>query len=56
MFWVLKRTVSLRRLFEYPQHMFSLRNEIFIFWKALLTKVLYTVVDLINNQAPISTH
>ena len=23
-FWVLKRTVSLRRFFEYPQHMFGL--------------------------------
>ena len=26
-FWELKRTVSLRRSFEYPQHMFWLRNE-----------------------------
>ena len=33
MFWVLKKTVSLRRLFEYPQHMFWLRNKknIFLF-------------------------
>ena len=27
MFWVLKRTVSLRRFFMYPQHMFWLRNK-----------------------------
>ena len=27
MFWVLKRTVSLRRSFEYPQHIFWLRNK-----------------------------
>ena len=27
MFWVLKRTVSLRGFFEYPQHMFWLRNK-----------------------------
>ena len=26
-FWVLKRTVLLRRSFEYPQHMFWLRNK-----------------------------
>ena len=27
MFWAPKRTVSLRRFFEYPQHMFWLRNK-----------------------------
>ena len=27
MMWVLKRTVSVRRFFEYPHHMFSLRNK-----------------------------
>ena len=32
MFWVLKRTVSLRRFFEYPQHMFWLRNKKNIFF------------------------
>ena len=26
MFWVLKRTVSLKRFFEHPQHMFWMRN------------------------------
>ena len=27
MFWVLKRTLSLRHFYEYPQHMFWLRNK-----------------------------
>ena len=27
MFWVFKTTVSLRRFFEYPHHMFRLRNK-----------------------------
>ena len=45
MFWVLKRTVSLRRdgSFEYPQHMFWLRKiRKLIFWYAPLTKGLNT--------------
>ena len=46
MFWVLKRTVSLRRpshwdsSFEYPQHTFWLWNKKVFFSYALLTKVL----------------
>ena len=31
MLWLLKRTVSMRRFFEYPQHMFWLRNKKTIF-------------------------
>ena len=29
--------------FEYPQHMFWLRNKKIIFWNTLLTKVLFTL-------------
>ena len=38
MFLVLKRTVSLRLSFEYPQHMFWLRNKKIKNRYALLTK------------------
>ena len=40
MFWVLKRTVSMRRSFEYPQHVLVEKKETY-FWYALLTKGLY---------------
>ena len=42
MFWVVKRTVH---SFEYPQHMFWLRNKKSIFWYALLTKGLYPLLS-----------
>ena len=35
-FWALKRTLSLRRSFEYPKHMFWLKNKKIIFSYALL--------------------
>ena len=44
LFWVLKRTVSLRPFFlqegsfEHPQHMFWFRNRKISFWYTLLTK------------------
>ena len=38
MFWVIERTVSLRRFFEYPQHMFLMSIKKINFWYALLTQ------------------
>ena len=46
MYWVLKRTVSLRWFFEYPQH---IMRKLF-FWYALLTKVLVIGEFCYNGQ------
>ena len=46
MFWVLKRTLSLRGSFEYAQHMFWLRNKktIFLLFKGRNVKLCNIVV------------
>ena len=46
MFWVFKRTVSMIRYFEYPQHMFWLRNKKTIFGYAHLIKGLLIIMVL----------
>ena len=47
MFWVLKRIISLRQFFEYPQHMFWLRNKKIIFSYILLSGGLHFVYLII---------
>ena len=52
MFWVLRRTVSLRRSFEYPQHMFRLRHKKnnFLLRMLNLSPALQCLLELLEGQ------